>query len=200
MAPAKRRRVVCRRREERDEVKERERATRREGETQRGRGKRELSSSPPPLRAATTAEPSSVGAVLRRRCWRTDKERGRATRRGGRRVTSVLSSSSPPPLLPEAAVPEEATVPSYGSRPTTATVVIEPLRHHRPVLLDGNGGCCRHWSCYFVALFLDLFQFEFAKPVFGFNTSCISVSRGLVEASMNLEGAHTLLSYKQIMI
>ncbi|MED6148056.1 hypothetical protein PIB30_049578 [Stylosanthes scabra] len=90
----------------------------------------------------------------------------------------MLSSSSPPPLLPEAAVLEEATVSSCGSSPTTAAVVTEPLR---PVLLDGNGGCCRHWSFYSVALFLDLFQFEFAKPVFGFNTSCISVSGGLVK-------------------
>ncbi|MED6221891.1 hypothetical protein PIB30_059158 [Stylosanthes scabra] len=56
-----RRAVVMKR--EKDEVKDRERESRREGETWQRRGKRELSSPAPPLRAATTAEVFSVGAV-----------------------------------------------------------------------------------------------------------------------------------------
>ncbi|MED6205970.1 hypothetical protein PIB30_022713 [Stylosanthes scabra] len=106
--------------------------TRREGETRRRRGKKELSSLPlPQLRVATTGEASSIGAVRasspsRRHCVVVaGEQRKREEERREEEDLGLppLSSSSLPPLLLEAAVPEEATVPSCGSRATTAAMV-----------------------------------------------------------------------------
>ncbi|MED6157515.1 hypothetical protein PIB30_023900 [Stylosanthes scabra] len=74
------------------------RRRREERETKRGRDATEKREEGALITAATTSKlplstPCLVAVLspLRRRCWRTEKERRRTTGRGGQRVTSVLS-------------------------------------------------------------------------------------------------------------